>query len=63
MTKADELYLKKFMQAREDAELVEAERQKQLALIQKAKAEKQMHEMFGPGKINYDINIRLLEER
>ena len=22
-----------------------------------------MHEMFGPGKINYDINIRLLEER
>lgn len=63
MTKADELYLKKFMQARADAEIVKEEETILAQKRQRAMNKEDQEDIWGPGKINQTINIRLLEER
>ena len=58
MTKADELYLKKFMEGRRFQELArveEMEREKELAKLDE--------DPFDDGKVKVTINERLFEER
>ena len=61
MTKADELYLKKFIAARENLEVVNAAQKllDEKMLREEAKAE----EPFEDGKVNIQINNRLYLER
>ena len=63
MTKADALYLKKFMAAREAAEIADEEDSLKAELARREEARKYYPEPFDDGKVNVQINARLYLER